>query len=77
MGRDLRELSFADDSELDWTRRVLTRLLQSIIICIVTGALFVCSVCQEALKQRDPKLYAMEPDILSIAPPSHVLKKVC
>ncbi|XP_062522245.1 phosphatidylinositol 4,5-bisphosphate 3-kinase catalytic subunit gamma isoform-like isoform X2 [Corticium candelabrum] len=57
MGRDLRELSFADDSELDWTRRVLT------------------SVCQEALKQRDPKLYAMEPDILSIAPPSHVLKK--
>ncbi|XP_062522263.1 phosphatidylinositol 4,5-bisphosphate 3-kinase catalytic subunit gamma isoform-like isoform X2 [Corticium candelabrum] len=33
------------------------------------------SVCEEAVKTRDLMQYAMEPDTLSIAPPSHVCKK--
>ena len=32
MGRDLRELAFANDPELDWTRRVLVRYIKSVIL---------------------------------------------
>jgi phosphatidylinositol-4,5-bisphosphate 3-kinase len=33
------------------------------------------SVCEEAVQKRNPQQYAMETDVLSIPPPSHVCKK--